>query len=231
MLQDEWEAIPHKRVSPVLYGSLIEAGDIGSWKALKSVCNSSTNVNVTLSPSFEMGNFPGTKGTKLLGAIDFSGRHIEVWGNGNILNASNQGRFFYGTGPDSSLVLHNLTLANAMVPDDASGMPGHHGGAIFANAANVTIYSSIFVGNYGYVGGCIFGTYTAIVMIYASHFKSNGSPAATQGGAIDLTDGALMEVYGSTFVENVVGSDSPVSVASCSLCYQSLNMILAMRFL
>jgi hypothetical protein len=101
MLQDEWEAIPHTSVSPVLYGSLIEADDIGSWKALKSVCNSSTNVNVTLSKSFEMGDFPVIQGTKLLGAIDFSGRHIEVWGNGNILNASNQGRFFYGSGGHS----------------------------------------------------------------------------------------------------------------------------------
>jgi hypothetical protein len=114
-----------------------------------------------------------------------------------------------------------------MVPADAVE---HHGGAIFANAAYVSIHTSTFVGNYGYVAGCIFGSYTAVVMIYASHFKSNGSPAAFQGGAISLVSGSAMEVYGSTFVENVVGSAGAVSAASCSLCYQPLNMILAMLF-
>jgi hypothetical protein len=117
-----------------------------------------------------------------------------------------------------------------MVPDDASGSPGRHGAAIYADAANVTIHTSTFVANYAYSGSCILGIHTAIVMIYSSHFKSNGSPAATQGGAIGLVFGAVMEVYGSTFIENVVGSDDPVSAASCSLFYQPL-VILAMLFL
>jgi hypothetical protein len=211
-LHDEWDAIPHKSISPVLYGSPIEAGDILNWIALKRVCNSSTNVNVTLSPSFEMGDFPVTQGTTLLGAIDFSGRHIEVWGSGNILNASNQGRFFYGKGPDSSLVLHNITLANAMVPQTAVE---HHGGAIFVSSGNVTIYSSTFVANWAYAGSCIFGIYTAMVVIYGSHFKSNGSPAAAQGAAITLEFVSAMEVYGSTFADNVVGSGPIVSSTPC----------------
>jgi hypothetical protein len=211
-LHDEWDAIPHKSVSPVPYGSPIEADDIRNWISLKSVCNSSTTVNVTLSPLFEMGNFPVNQ--MLLGAIDFSGRHIEVWGNGNILNASNLGRLFYGSGQNSSLELHNITLANAVVPNDAHGMPGHHGGAIFVDSGNVTIYSSTFVANYADVGGCIFGLNAAIVIIYASNLKSNGSRDAEEGGAIALAYGAAMEVYGSTFAENVVGRGPAVSFAS-----------------
>jgi hypothetical protein len=117
-------------------------------------------------------------------------------------------------------------MANAMVPEDAVE---HHGGAIFANAATVTIYTSTFVANYARDGSCICGVFTAIIMIFASNFKSNGSPDAAQGGAITLGFGAAIKMYDSTFAENLVGSSSPVSVASCSLCYHPL-VILARPF-
>jgi hypothetical protein len=108
---DKWGRIGHGRV-PLPYTPIV-ANDIRNWTELKHICSSSTSVNATLSPSFEMGNQ-----LKHHRAIDFNGRHIEVWGNGNVLDARKQAeRFFFsmGSAPNSFLVLHNVTLTNARV--------------------------------------------------------------------------------------------------------------------
>jgi hypothetical protein len=103
-------------------------------------------------------------------------------------------------------------------------MPGHHGGAIFVDSGNVTIHTSTFVTNHALAGGCIYGKSSAIVMIYASQFKSNGSPAAHQGGAIALVYGAVMVVYGSIFAENMVGSGTLVSSTSMQ-SWKSISLV------
>jgi hypothetical protein len=81
-----------------------------NWNQLKSTCeNSACNTanggcTIILSDDFVMGSFTGE--------IDFSGKTITIWGQGKVLDALGEGRFFRGEGANSFLELHDAVLQN-----------------------------------------------------------------------------------------------------------------------
>jgi hypothetical protein len=83
-----------------------------NWAELKLHCEAG-GVEISLSDSFvgDAASYPGQ--------IDFSGKVCVVQGNGKILDAGGTGRFFYGKGEGSSLVVHSLTLKNGKAPAEA----------------------------------------------------------------------------------------------------------------
>jgi hypothetical protein len=46
------------------------------------------------------------------GRIVFTAKTLSLWGQGKTLDATGEGRLFYGSGVDSSLVLHEVFLEN-----------------------------------------------------------------------------------------------------------------------
>jgi hypothetical protein len=74
-----------------------------NWAELKTMCEAGGN-EVSLSDSFD--------GSVYSGHIDFSGKTCMIKGRGQILDANEGGRFFYGMGAGSSLEVHGLVLKN-----------------------------------------------------------------------------------------------------------------------
>jgi hypothetical protein len=87
------------------------AGAPSNWNPqLESRCASSAcdtangGCTIILSDDFVMGSYSGK--------IDFSGKAITIWGQGNVLDASGGGRLFPGVGAGSFLELHDTILQN-----------------------------------------------------------------------------------------------------------------------
>jgi hypothetical protein len=91
--------------------------NLPNWVELKAACSASVcdtangGCTITLSDDFVMGSY--------IGEIDFSGKAITIWGQGQVLDASGGGRFFKGIGAGSSLELHDVVLQNGK--PDVSG--------------------------------------------------------------------------------------------------------------
>jgi hypothetical protein len=78
--------------------------EVSSWAEMKSACGSMTSGTVTLGDDFMMGSYDSQ--------IDFSGKTLVIIGNNKVLNAGENGRFFYGSGTGSSLKVHSVTMTN-----------------------------------------------------------------------------------------------------------------------
>ena len=88
--------------------------EVSSWAEMKSACGSMTSGTVTLSDGFIMGTYTPTPSPQY-GGIDFSGKQLVIIGNNKVLDAEENGRFFYGSGTGSSLEVHNVTMTNGKV--------------------------------------------------------------------------------------------------------------------
>jgi predicted outer membrane repeat protein len=91
-----------------------------------------------------------------------------------------------------------------------SDCPGNYcgcgaGGAIYANWANVKIYTSIFESNSAIEGGAMYSKGSTLG-IYDSAFESNTAPNGN-GGAIFAGGWADMEVHDSTFQNNTANTE------------------------
>jgi hypothetical protein len=81
-----------------------------NWNQLSNKCGTSAcsiangGCTIVLSDDFAMGSYSGE--------IDFSGKAITIWGQGNALDASGEGRLFIGEGASSFLELHDVVLQN-----------------------------------------------------------------------------------------------------------------------
>jgi hypothetical protein len=81
-----------------------------NWNAARSrsansACDTANGgCTITLSEDFVMGSYSGK--------IEFSGKAITFWGQGNVLDASGGGRLFQGVGAGSFLELHDAVLQN-----------------------------------------------------------------------------------------------------------------------
>jgi hypothetical protein len=81
-----------------------------NWNQLKSRCaNSACNTanggcTIALSDNFVMGSYTSE--------IGFSSKTITIWGQGKVLDATGDGRFFNGEGVGTLLELHNVVLQN-----------------------------------------------------------------------------------------------------------------------
>jgi hypothetical protein len=147
-----------------------------NWAELKSHCEAG-GVEISLSESFvgDAASYPGQ--------IDFSGSVCVVQGNGKILDAGGAGRFFYGKGEGSSLIVHSLTLKN--------GKESGGGGAIQASGVNVEIHTSSFITNEAAQGGAI-AAYSSNVEIHDSTFQSNTAPYGGAPSAAPLPRSSLI---------------------------------------
>jgi hypothetical protein len=172
---------------------------------------------IELSTSFEMGTYTSQ--------CDFSGKTLMIKGQGQTLDANGGGRFFYGSGPSSSLEVHGLVLKNGrsmhggainiehgtLVIHDSTfdtniATQSCDGGAIHAKTADVKIYTCTFTSNtaerqqsWGGDGGAVYARVNAHVMIYTSTFVSN---TAMTGGAIQAAINAKVELWNCTFNKN-----------------------------
>jgi hypothetical protein len=81
-----------------------------NWNQLKNRCaNSACNTanggcTIALSDNFVMGSYTSE--------IDFSGKTLNIWGQGKVLDASGGGRVFIGQSAGSFLELHDAVLQN-----------------------------------------------------------------------------------------------------------------------
>jgi hypothetical protein len=86
-----------------------------NWNQLSNKCGTSAcsiangGCTIILSDDFAMGSYSVE--------IDFSGKAITIWGQGNTLNASGGGRFFKGDSAGSFLELHDAVLQNGDATD------------------------------------------------------------------------------------------------------------------
>ena len=87
------------------------ADSILSWAEVESVCNAGIDANMTLSSAFQMSAYTGL--------CDFSGRTLVLDCQNQTLNANQAGRFFYGSGGASSLLVYRCALTNGR--EDAGG--------------------------------------------------------------------------------------------------------------
>jgi hypothetical protein len=185
---------------------------ISSRASLVLACMSSGTF--TLSPGFEMGEYSTE--------IDFSGKDIVIFGQATVLDAKQQGRFFYasnskGTQP-SSLELHGLILQNGRVGKDWRSYNDPEesvGGAINVEGggkyiAKVKIYDSCFKSN---VADSIAGCGIKFSPVCAT---SSDCPAGVTcytntlsgvGGAINV-DFSQLEIRNTSFFDNVAGTSS-----------------------
>jgi hypothetical protein len=206
---------------------------VSSWADLKAVCGSISNGTLVLSDGFEMGTYVKTTET-LQGGIDFSGKKFVLIGNGKILDAGGQGRFFYGSGSGSSLEVHGVPMRNGatLVPRTTSSSTSAFGkgGAIFVqNGAKLEIHDSKFFSNGkftgsggGFDGGAIYassnGGYSdspaasVFVEIYTSIFQGNSGDIGL-GGAIYgfVWNGNLdLVIHDSVFTSNDAGAGGAI---------------------
>ena len=73
--------------------------EVSNWAAMKTACDSSGTV--TLSNGFVMGTY--------VSEILFADKQLVIMGNGKILDAGENGRFFKGIG-SGSLEIHDVTM-------------------------------------------------------------------------------------------------------------------------
>ena len=111
--------------------------------------------------------------------LNFNGGAISAFGSGAVLNVN--GGSFYG----------NRTY-------DASGECC--GGAIYSNAASVTVNNAVFEGNYAEDDGGAVYTYGGSLRVSSSSFYSNNCDEL--GGAVCLAGSATAEISESLFSHN-----------------------------
>ena len=159
-----------------------------------AACAAHESVNITLSRTFQMGNYTH--------AIDISAKQVCIFGNNAKLDAGHKGRFFNADGSKgpTSLKLYDLTLQNGNVREP-KGRMSEAGGAIFAAGPGVKleIHSTSFISNQANGGGAICAYHGPDVKIFSSEFKGN---SADFGGAVASQYGATLEVDGSEFNNN-----------------------------
>jgi predicted outer membrane repeat protein len=169
--------------------SVFAVDAVTSWAQLVTACAApSANINITLSPAFQMGAY-----TKDIGVYN---KAITIFGSNAILDAGRQGIFFnvngVARGPGSSLELHGITLKN--------------GAGITVNCAYLMIYDSTFESNYG---GAIYAMTAHSLEIHNTVFQSN-TATTYQGGAIYATNGASVEIYDSAFISNTASDGGAI---------------------
>jgi hypothetical protein len=97
---------------------IIDINSILNWAELEATCSDSAcdtangGCSITLSDRFDMGLYTSE--------ISFSGMTITIWGQGNVLDASEGGRLFNGNGAVSLLELHDAILQNGQ-PEGGGG--------------------------------------------------------------------------------------------------------------
>jgi hypothetical protein len=217
--------------------------DISSWAELKTACGADV-INVTLSPTFQMGIIckPDEESSD---HIDFSGKDLTIWGNNATLdgcakNRGSFGRFFYADSSkgSSSLEFHNLILQNgqtlegatcrvsgkdcSIVTDCPSGdwCAGIcDGGAIFVNGSiPMSIVDCSFINNVeGISGGAIYATNGAILTVERSVFIGNGEYMAS-GGAIFAGADTVVEIHKSVFNNNTADGKSDAQSVGGAIC-------------
>ena len=86
--------------------------------------------------------------------IDFSGKAITIWGQGNVLDASGGGRLFQGVGAGSFLELHDAVLQNGNAVNVSGWSASRHCVLELFWEPPLTFRSNSCGGGHATLGGC-----------------------------------------------------------------------------
>lgn len=119
------------------------------------------------------------------------GNGITVTINGISISSGTQGRGITNNSTSSTLVVNDCAFPN-------NAPSGNQSGGAIANQGALTVYDSVFVGNFAYLGGAIANGGTATV--FGSTFSAN--QGASNGAAGAIYNIGSMTIENSTFFAN-----------------------------
>jgi predicted outer membrane repeat protein len=229
---------------------MVAIDTVTSWAQLVTACiHAAPNVSITLSPTFQMGNYTRE--------INFSSKVIIIFGSNATLDAGQKGRFFNGVGSkrNTLLELHDITLNNGKAKQsggainayradvkiytstfnsNSAGDGNANGGAIRINGGGLKIYDTTFKSNTAFNGGAIYAFNDDVnVEIHDSAFESNTAASSADdigGGGALYASGADVKIYTSIFESNSAGvnrcgTSSSSACASGNICASDSDCI------